>query len=213
MVKDHTFRHMSKQKIAIVILLTISLTSCGVDQQQARSIPSLPTPAINSERPKLLKMNPSLPVAQAWKEIDGKRVNVIPGLAFTQATIGAQIRATRNRSLTGEVVLIPTSSVWSVAGDTNYAGPVINLIGKTGETTNWSRLSIEITAATLRRSDGQPTVIPVHGHVVDAEDETSGVRCKLETPDFSGGQPQEPTVTVEANRQVVVFINEPIVLP
>jgi hypothetical protein len=203
-------RHTTTVLIAATAL---ALTACG-DRKTAQATPAAPVEqtAPVELRPKLLVIDPARPTGPTWKLIDGKRVDVLPAASFTTATITGPVRATVDRSLTGHVAIQPDTNLWSTAGGRNTAVPVVTVIGKTGRPNNWRRLSIEITHVVLREQDGVLRSVPASGWLVDAADEISGVRCQLERPDFSTGQPVQPTVQVPDGHRVVVVLTETVPL-
>jgi hypothetical protein len=199
---------------AVTVATALVLTACGerkATQSGPATAPAHQTAQVEA-RKKLLVIDHSRPTGPTWKLVDGNRVPVLPAASFTTATISGPVRATKDASLTGHVAIQPDTALWSTAGGRNTAVPVVTVIGKTGRPTNWRRLSVEITHVVLREQDGSHRVVPANGWLVDAVDEISGVRCQLERPDFSTGQPVQPTVQVADGHRVVVVLTETITL-
>ena len=198
-----------------ITLLTLLAIGCGSRSGGATSQPTTPQAPVSgmpTERPKLLTVDRNRPTTAAWKEVDGKRVDVLPGLSFTTARISGPIRATADHSLVGEVAVLPDGNLWSTSGGLNTSVPVVTAIGKVGAPTSWRRLRVDITHIVIRDQDGSFRSVPAKGWLVDADDEIGGVRCTLEQPDFTSGQKVEPTVQVPEGHRVVIVLSETVVL-
>ena len=205
-----------RNRLVAVTLAALVITLAGSSSRSSQSSGHFKeaAPTAHVEQPtrtKRLTIDPSLPAHQIWIEEDGQRRDVVPATAYTVGKVARPIRATTAGSLTGEVEVVLDHLAWRAPGEGNASAPVVKVIGIAGKPQNWERLPVPITPAIVKNPDGSERRVPTDGWLVDAGDETNGLRCSLEQPDFSQGE-AEPTVQTPAGQAVAIFLSKDILL-